>query len=101
MVKVFSVVLSLLDKMTLFLFNVSLVNSNLGVITKGGLRTFLCQVAGAPLGKITLNANIADIVRSSSTAAIVIVNFIGSNVVGLGRTVNVVVKTGVKADVAK
>lgn len=95
-----AVILSLLDKITLFLCKVTLVKSDLGGITNGGLRLVLCGLAGSPVGKLLLNAIMATVVRSSSTAAIVIMKFMGSNVVGITRTVKVVVNTGVKADVA-
>lgn len=95
------VILALLDNITLFLCKVSLVKSKLGHITKGRLRLMLCGLAGAPVGNMLLKAVIATVVRSSSTAAIVIIKFMGSKVVGITRTVKVVVKTGVNADIAK
>lgn len=94
------VILRLLYNLTLFLFNVGSVNSNLRDLSNNGLRGALRGVAGDAVGKFVLNTTIATIVRSSSTAAIVIINFMGSKVVGLHRTVNVVVNTGINAAVA-
>ncbi len=86
--------------MTLFLLNVGFVNSKLGGTTKRGVGHILTVYANGQFSTVTTKANIAVTVRSSSTAAIVAVNFIGTNLVALARTVKIVFNTGVKAAIA-
>lgn len=92
--------LTLLNNLTVFLCKVGLVKSKLTGITNKGLRQVLRALASGPVETILLKVNIATIVRSSSTAAIVIINFMGSKVVGLSRIIKVVVNTGVNAAMA-
>lgn len=93
-------VASLLNKVTLFLCNVSVVNTNLRGLTNNGVRNILRGLASSALGNIVFNALVANIVRSSTNAIIVYINLMGSNVVALARSMNIVVNTGVNAAIA-
>lgn len=91
---------SVLNKLTLFLCNVGLVNGELRGLSNNGLRHVLRGVASGACGNILLNYTMATVVRSSSTMAIVTINFMGSKVVRLSETVNIVVNTGINAATA-
>ncbi len=98
-VSVFSI-LALVNNLYLFLFNVSRVKRTLRHHTNKTLHAVLNGLAKGGTLNFLANLTIATIVRDSSTAAIVIINFIGSNLVALARTVDIVVNTGINAAVA-
>ncbi len=93
-------VFALLKTLNVFLCKVGLVDSKLRGTTNSGVHNFLSTVASGPFGEIVAKLKVASVVRSSSTAAMVIIDFIGTNLLALMRTVNIVVKTGVKAAIA-
>lgn len=92
--------LAFTNNLNLLLCNVGLVNRKLRLTTKSHLGRLLRGVAGGHFLTMLINFLVAALVRDSSTAAIVIINFIGANLVGLARTVNIVVNTGVNAAAA-
>ncbi len=80
-------VLNLLNNLSLFLCKVRVVDGNLRSTTNGGVGQVLRGLASGEFLNMLINTKVATMVRSSSTAAIVIMNFMGSNVVALGRTI--------------
>lgn len=92
--------LHLVNSLKLFLCNVGVVDRNLRGFTKSDLHEVLATVAAGEIAKILAKILVATLVRSSSTAAIVIIDFMGTNLLALARSVNIVVKTGVNAAIA-
>lgn len=86
--------------MKLFLCKVGVVDRNLRGITNSELQDVLATVAAGEMAKILANILVATLVRSSSTAAMVIIDFIGTKLLALTRSVDIVVNTGVNAAIA-
>lgn len=92
--------LGLLNSLTLFLCKVGVVDRKLRGFTNSELHGVLATVAAGQMAKILANILVATLVRSSSTAAIVMMDFIGTKLLALSRSVKIVVKTGVNAAIA-
>lgn len=90
----------LVKTLTLLVFNVGAVDSDLRGVTKPRLHRILKAVAAGHLANVLSNALVATTMRSSATAAIVAMSFMGTNLLALTRTVSIVVNTGVNAALA-
>ncbi len=86
--------------LTLFFVNVGCVASNIRTATNGELHTVVTTIASGHLTNYTANIFIADVIRSSSLAAILLIKLMGTNIVSLRRSVNIVLNTSVKAAIA-
>lgn len=86
-----------LNSLTLLVCNVGIVDRTLRGVTKSRLHRVLKTVAAGQFAKVLANAFVAYTIRDSSTAAIVAISFIGTNLLALTRTVSIVVNTGVNA----
>ncbi len=92
--------LALVKSINLFLCKVGLVDRNLRGTTNSELHGVLTVVAGGHFLNTLANVFVATLIRDSSTAAIVVMDFIGTKLLSLKRSVTIVVKTGIKAAIA-
>lgn len=93
-------VFALFNNLTLFLCNVSTLDRDLRATTNDHLGDLLTTIANDPIQNILTKTTIATMLRDDSTIAIVILNFMDTNLLALQRTIPIVFNYGVKAAVA-
>ena len=75
---IFSMVLSLLSGVALFLFGMSLMGDGLKLVAGNKLEAFLYRMTNTPLKGVALGTGVTSVIQSSSATTVMVIGFVNS-----------------------
>lgn len=87
---IFSMVLSLLSGVALFLFGMSLMGDGLKMVAGNKLEAFLYKMTNTPLKGVALGAGVTSVIQSSSATTVMVVGFVNSGMMKLRQAIGIV-----------
>jgi phosphate:Na+ symporter len=87
---IFSMVLSLLSGVALFLFGMSLMGDGLKMVAGNKLEAFLYKMTNTPLKGVALGAGVTSVIQSSSATTVMVVGFVNSGMMKLKQAIGIV-----------
>ena len=83
--EIFSMVLSLLSGVALFLFGMSLMGDGLKQVAGNKLEAFLYKMTNTPLKGVALGTGVTSVIQSSSATTVMVIGFVNSGMMKLRR----------------
>ena len=80
---VFSMILSLLSGVALFLFGMSLMGDGLKLVAGNKLEAFLYRMTNTPLKGVALGTCVTSVIQSSSATTVMVIGFVNSGMMKL------------------
>lgn len=87
---IFSMVLSLLSGVALFLFGMSLMGDGLKMVAGNKLEAFLYKMTNTPLKGVALGAGVTSVIQSSSATTVMVVGFVNSGMMKLKQAIGII-----------
>ena len=87
---IFSMILSLLSGVALFLFGMSLMGDSLKLVAGNKLEAFLYKMTNTPLKGVALGAGVTSVIQSSSATTVMVVGFVNSGMMKLRQAVGII-----------
>ena len=81
--EIFSMVLSLLSGVALFLFGMSLMGDGLKQVAGNKLEAFLYKMTNTPLKGVALGTGVTSVIQSSSATTVMVIGFVNSGMMKL------------------
>ena len=81
--EIFSMVLSLLSGVALFLFGMSLMGDGLKQVAGNKLEAFLYKMTNTPLKGVALGTGVPSVIQSSSATTVLVIGFVNSGMMKL------------------
>ena len=75
---IFSMILSLLCGVALFLFGMSLMGDGLKMVAGNKLEAFLYRMTNTPLKGVALGTGVTSVIQSSSATTVMVIGFVNS-----------------------
>lgn len=88
--EIFSMILSLLSGVALFLFGMSLMGDGLKLVAGNKLEAFLYKMTNTPIKGVALGAGVTSIIQSSSATTVMVVGFVNSGMMKLGQAIGII-----------
>ena len=82
---IFSMILSLLSGVALFLFGMSLMGDGLKMVAGNKLEAFLYRMTNTPLKGVALGTGVTSVIQSSSATTVMVIGFVNSGMMKLNR----------------
>lgn len=87
---VFSMVLSLLSGVALFLFGMQLMGDGLKMVAGDKLEAFLYKMTNTSLKGVALGAGVTSIIQSSSATTVMVIGFVNSGMMKLKQAIGII-----------
>ena len=87
---IFSMVLSLLSGVALFLFGMSLMGDGLKLVAGNKLEAFLYKMTNTPLKGVALGTGVTSVIQSSSATTVMVVSFVNAGLLTLSQSIGVI-----------
>ena len=87
---IFSMVLSLLSGVALFLFGMSLMGDGLKLVAGNKLEAFLYRMTNTPLKGVALGTAVTSIIQSSSATTVMVIGFVNSGMMKLKQAIGII-----------
>lgn len=87
---IFSMVLSLLSGVALFLFGMSLMGDGLKMVAGNKLEAFLYKMTNTPIKGVALGAGVTSVIQSSSATTVMVVGFVNSGMMKLRQAIGII-----------
>ncbi len=87
---IFSMVLSLLSGVALFLFGMSLMGDGLKMVAGNKLEAFLYKMTNTSLKGVALGAGVTSVIQSSSATTVMVVGFVNSGMMKLKQAIGII-----------
>ena len=87
---VFSMILSLLSGVALFLFGMSLMGDGLKLVAGNKLEAFLYRMTNTPLKGVALGTCVTSVIQSSSATTVMVVSFVNAGLLTLAESISVI-----------
>ncbi len=87
---IFSMVLSLLSGVALFLFGMSLMGDGLKMVAGNKLESFLYKMTNTSLKGVALGAGVTSVIQSSSATTVMVVGFVNSGMMKLKQAIGII-----------
>ena len=78
---IFSMILSLLSGVALFLFGMSLMGDGLKMVAGNKLEAFLYRMTNTPLKGVALGTGVTSVIQSSSATTVMVIGFVNSSMI--------------------
>lgn len=88
--EIFSMVLSLLSGVALFLFGMSLMGDGLKQVAGNKLEAFLYKMTNTPLKGVALGTAVTSVIQSSSATTVMVVGFVNSGMMKLKQAIGII-----------
>ena len=85
--QIFTMILSLLCGVALFLYGMSLMGDGLKNVAGNNLETFLYRMTNTPLKGILLGTGVTSVIQSSSATTVMVIGFVNSGMMQLAQAV--------------
>ena len=87
---VFSMILSLLSGVALFLFGMSLMGDGLKLVAGNKLEAFLYRMTNTPLKGVALGTCVTSVIQSSSATTVMVIGFVNSGMMKLKQAIGII-----------
>lgn len=87
---IFSMVLSLLSGVALFLFGMSLMGDGLKMVAGNKLESFLYKMTNTSLKGVALGAGVTSVIQSSSATTVMVIGFVNSGMMKLKQAIGII-----------
>ena len=87
---IFSMVLSLLSGVALFLFGMSLMGDGLKLVAGNKLEAFLYRMTNTPLKGVALGTCVTSVLQSSSATTVMVIGFVNSGMMKLKQAIGII-----------
>ncbi|MCI8582541.1 MAG: Na/Pi cotransporter family protein [Dorea sp.] len=87
---IFSMVLSLLSGVALFLFGMSLMGDGLKMVAGNKLESFLYKMTNTSLKGVALGAGVTSVIQSSSATTVMVVGFVNAGMMKLKQAIGII-----------
>ena len=87
---VFSMILSLLCGVSLFLFGMSLMGDGLKLAAGNKLEAFLYKMTNTPLKGVALGTGVTSVIQSSSATTVMVIGFVNSGMMKLKQAIGII-----------
>lgn len=87
---IFSMVLSLLSGVALFLFGMSLMGDGLKLVAGNKLEAFLYRMTNTPLKGVALGTGVTSVIQSSSATTVMVIGFVNSGMMKLKQAIGII-----------
>ena len=87
--EIFSMVLSLLSGVALFLFGMSLMGDGLKQVAGNKLEAFLYKMTNTPLKGVALGTGVTSVIQSSSATTVMVIGFVNSGMMKLKQAIGI------------
>ena len=87
---IFSMVLSLLSGVALFLFGMSLMGDGLKLGAGNKLEAFLYRMTNTPLKGVALGTGVTSVIQSSSATTVMVIGFVNSGMMKLKQAIGII-----------
>ena len=87
---IFSMVLSLLSGVALFLFGISLMGDGLKLVAGNKLEAFLYRMTNTPLKGVALGTGVTSVIQSSSATTVMVIGFVNSGMMKLKQAIGII-----------
>ena len=88
--EIFSMVLSLLCGVSLFLFGMSLMGDGLKMVAGNKLEAFLYKMTNTPLKGVALGTGVTSVIQSSSATTVMVIGFVNSGMMKLRQAIGII-----------
>ena len=88
--EIFSMVLSLLSGVALFLFGMSLMGDGLKQVAGNKLEAFLYKMTNTPLKGVALGTGVTSVIQSSSATTVMDIGFVNSGMMKLKQAIGII-----------
>ena len=88
--EIFSMVLSLLCGVSLFLFGMSLMGDGLKMVAGNKLEAFLYKMTNTPLKGVALGTGVTRVIQSSSATTVMVIGFVNSGMMKLRQAIGII-----------
>ena len=90
MMEIFSMILSLLSGVALFLFGMSLMGDGLKMVAGNKLEAFLYRMTNTPLKGVALGTGVTSVIQSSSATTVMVIGFVNSGMMKLKQAIGII-----------
>ncbi|MCI9271583.1 MAG: Na/Pi cotransporter family protein [Dorea sp.] len=87
---IFSMILSLLSGVALFLFGMSLMGDGLKMVAGNKLEAFLYKMTNTSIKGVALGAGVTSVIQSSSATTVMVVGFVNSGMMKLKQAIGII-----------
>ena len=87
---IFSIILSLLCGVSLFLFGMSLMGDGLKLAAGNKLEAFLYKMTNTPLKGVALGTGVTSVIQSSSATTVMVIGFVNSGMMKLKQAIGII-----------
>ena len=87
---IFSMMLSLLSGVALFLFGMQLMGDGLKMVAGDKLESFLYKMTNTSLKGVALGAGVTSVIQSSSATTVMVVGFVNSGMMKLRQAIGII-----------
>ena len=87
---IFSMILSLLCGVALFLFGMSLMGDGLKMVAGNKLDAFLYRMTNTPLKGVALGTGVTSVIQSSSATTVMVIGFVNSGMMKLKQAIGII-----------
>ena len=87
---IFSMVLSLLSGVALFLFGMSLMGDGLKLVAGNKLEAFLYKMTNTPLKGVALGTVVTSVIQSSGATTVMVIGFVNSGMMKLRQAIGII-----------
>ena len=87
---IFSMILSLLSGVALFLFGMSLMGDGLKMVAVNKLEAFLYRMTNTPLKGVALGTGVTSVIQSSSATTVMVIGFVNSGMMKLKQAIGII-----------
>lgn len=88
--EIFSMILSLLCGVALFLFGMSLMGDGLKMVAGNKLEAFLYRMTNTPLKGVALGTGVTSVIQSSSATTVMVIGFVNSGMMKLKQAIGII-----------
>ena len=88
--EIFSMVLSLLSGVALFLFGMSLMGDGLKQVAGNKLEAFLYKMTNTPLKGVALGTGVTSVIKTSSATTVMGIGFVNSGMMKLKQAIGII-----------
>ena len=87
---IFSMILSLLSGVALFLFGMSLMGDGLKMVAGNKLEAFLYRMTNTPLKGVALGTGVTSVIQSSSATTVMVIGFVNSGMMKRKQAIGII-----------
>ena len=96
---IFSMVLSLLSGVALFLFGMSLMGDGLKLVAGNKLEAFLYKMTNTPLKGVALGTAVTSVIQSSGATTVMVIGFVNSGMMKLRQAIGIIMGANIGTSV--